>query len=138
MQVFVLKTCVYYLLFSWKTALANIVMVGILIHLFRGNLSSELNLIFIYFLLQSSEFLVFDLIFSLLWLVGNSVKYLFPLISSKYPFTLLKIKHRRFYIFPIFYRHVSNVVIRMFLYDFSSILILFGSKLFTLIISLKK
>ena len=88
-----------------------------------GNSSSKLNLIFIYFIFQSSEFIVINLIkslllihsypyffiFSLLWLVGTSVNYLFPLISSKYPFTLLKIRFT-FYVVQIFYRHISIIV----------------------------
>ena len=40
---------ILYLLFSWKTALSTIVILWISIVLFRGNLLSELNLIFIYF-----------------------------------------------------------------------------------------
>ena len=43
------KTCGQHLLFSWKSALTTIIMLGISILLFGGNLSSELNLIFIYF-----------------------------------------------------------------------------------------
>ena len=72
--------------------------------------SFELNLTFIYFSSQLSELLVIDLIvflilfysssyfftISLLSLVGTSAKYLFPLISSKYPFILLLISHKGF------------------------------------------
>ena len=43
------ETCGQYLLFSWKTALTAIMMLGISIVLFAGNSSSELDLIFIYF-----------------------------------------------------------------------------------------
>ena len=61
---------------------------------------------------------------SLLWLVGNSVKYSFLLIASKYPFTFLKIRYKKsthFYIFEIFEGHISNVVsknifLRLFIY----------------------
>ena len=42
-------------LFSWKTGLRTIIVGGISIVLFRGNLSSELNLIFIYFSSKSSK-----------------------------------------------------------------------------------
>ena len=87
-----------------KTVLTTIVTLETSIVLFKGNFSSQLNLIFIYFLSYSSEILVIDpikslillhsssyfLIFSLLSLAGTSVKYSFPLISSKYPFTFLK------------------------------------------------
>ena len=84
-------------------------MLGISIPLFRGNSLSKLNLIFIY--LSSSEFinLIKFLIslhsfsfclsfffFFLLSLEGTSLKYSFPLIYSKYPFTLLKIKYKGF------------------------------------------
>ena len=75
------------MLISWKTALKTIVSIGISIVLFKGKLSSESNLIFIYFSSWSSEILVIDLtkslilprsslflkIFSLLSLVGTSV-----------------------------------------------------------------
>ena len=88
----------------------TIVMVGISIVLLRGNSSSELSLIFIYFSSQSSEFLVIDLmkslilirsssyflIFSLLSLVGTNFKYLFRLIFSKYLFTYMKIIYKGF------------------------------------------
>ena len=73
-------------------------MIGISIALFRGNSSSELNLIFIYFSSELSTFLVTGLtkspiflhsssnlfIISLFSLIGTSFKYLLPLISSKY------------------------------------------------------
>ena len=73
--------------------------------LFRGTSSSELSLIFIHFLSQSPEFLVinpikslillqsYSKLFFLLSLVGLSIKYLFLLISSNYPFTLLEISY---------------------------------------------
>ena len=51
-------------------------MVGISTVLFRGNSSSELNLIFTYFSSQSSEFLDIDLIKSLI-LIQNSSYFLF-------------------------------------------------------------
>ena len=74
-------------------------MLRVSIVLFRGNSSSELNLIFIYFslvinliksliLLHSSSCF---LIFSMLSLVGTSVKYLFPLI-------LISFRSKFFYI----------------------------------------
>ena len=49
-------------------------------------------------------------IFSLLSLVESN-KCLFPLISSYYPFALLKIRYKgsTFYIFWIFDRHISNI-----------------------------
>ena len=53
-------------------------MVGISIVLFRGNLSSELNL---RFLLSPVEVII---------------KYLLLLISSKYPLTFLKISYKGF------------------------------------------
>ena len=79
------------------------------LYLFRGNSSSKLNLIFIYFYLNH-QFVVIDLIkflillhsssyfliFSLLSLVATSARYLGLLISSKYPFALLKIKYKGF------------------------------------------
>ena len=85
-------------------------MLGTIVILFRGNSSSELNLIFIYFSSKSSEFSVIDLIkslillqsssylfiFPLLSIVGISVKYLLPLIFSNYPFTLPKIRFKGF------------------------------------------
>ena len=43
-----------------------------------------------------------------------------------------------FYVFRNFDRDISNIVNNKFLHNFSSILILFGSKKFLLIISLKK
>ena len=45
---------------------------------------------------------------------------------------------KEFYVFQIFDRYISNVVNKNFLYDFSSILILFGSKFVILIKSSKK
>ena len=51
-------------------------MVGMSTVLFRGNSSSELNLIFVYFLSYSSEFLVIDLIKSLI-LVHSSPFFIF-------------------------------------------------------------
>ena len=77
-------------------------MLGISVVLFRGNSSSELNLNSIYLSSQSSEFLVINLMNSLSLLqisyfsAGTSVKYLFPLVSFKYPFTLLKIRYKGF------------------------------------------
>ena len=81
-----------------KTDLTTVIMIGISIALFRGNSSSELNLIFIYFSSELSTFLVTGLtkspiflhssshlfIISLFSLIGTSFKYLLPLISSKY------------------------------------------------------
>ena len=43
------KTCEKCLLFSWKKALRTIAILEISIVLYRGSLSSEQNLIFIYF-----------------------------------------------------------------------------------------
>ena len=57
------KTCRYYLLFSRKTALTTNIMLGISIILFRGNSSSELNLIFIYFWID---------IFFMVWLTNKT------------------------------------------------------------------
>ena len=58
-------------------------MLEIFIIVFKVNSSYELNLIFLCFSSNSS-------------LVGTSVKYLFPLISSKYPFPLPKKSYKRF------------------------------------------
>ena len=55
------KTCRWYLLFLWKTALTTIVTLWTSIIFFRGKLSSEWNLIFIYFSSESTEFFVIDL-----------------------------------------------------------------------------
>ena len=88
---------------------------------------SKLILIFKYFLSWSSEFLILDLFKSLIvlhsssyfffftLLVGTSVKYLFLLFYSKYVFTFLKGRYKGFplyifYVFRIFYRHISNLV----------------------------
>ena len=116
----------------WTT----MIMPGISIVLFRGNLSSELNLIFIYFSSQLSVFFVINLIkslilphstsyffiFSLLPLVGNSIKDLFPLISLEYLFTLLIMIYKGFTLliltyfayftyYVIFtYFYISNIV----------------------------
>ena len=87
-------------------ALTTIIILGISFVLFRGSSSSQLN-----FSSYSSELLVncpikslillqrysyFYFLFFLLSLVGTSIKYLFPLISSKYPFTSLKIRYEGF------------------------------------------
>ena len=93
-----------------KNGSKNYCHVGTCIILFRGNSSSKLNLIFVNFSSKSSEFLVNDLIKSLILIhsslyylifsslssVETSAKYLFPLISSKYPLTLLKIRYKGF------------------------------------------
>ena len=52
--------------YFYKKAPTTIAMVGISNILFKGNLSSELNLIFIYFSSKLFEFLVIDLITSLI------------------------------------------------------------------------
>ena len=116
----------------WTT----MIMPGISIVLFRGNLSSELNLIFIYFSSQLSVFFVINLIkslilphstsyffiFSLLPLVGNSINDLFQLISLEYLFTLLIMIYKGFTLliltyfayftyYVIFtYFYISNIV----------------------------
>ena len=74
----------------------------------------------------------------LLSLEGTSIKYLFLLISSKYPYTLLKIKYKGFTLLVFTYLESFFVTYPISLYDFSSILTLFGSKLFILIISSKQ
>ena len=99
------------MLFSKKIALTTIVMAGISIVLFTGNSSSELNLIFIYFLSQSSEFLFIDRIKSLILLQSSS----YFLISS-----LLSLE-RTFYVFQVFDHHIPNVInknifVRLFIY----------------------
>ena len=82
--------------FHKKMNLTTIVTLRIFNVLFRSNSLSELNVIFIYFSSHWSDFLVIDLIksmiliysssyflnFYLLSLVGTSVKNLFPLFSS--------------------------------------------------------
>ena len=55
------KTCRWYLLFLWKTTLTTIVTLWTSIIFFKGKLSSEWNLIFIYFSSESTEFFVIDL-----------------------------------------------------------------------------
>ena len=62
---------------------------------FQDNQSSEFlvaDLIRSWILIHSSYFLIF----SLLSFVGTSVKYLFQLIFSIFPFTYLKIRYERF------------------------------------------
>ena len=64
-------------------------------------------------LLSNKIFVKYCFIFSLLSLVGNSVKYLFPLTCWKYPFVenkILRIYTINFYVFRIFDRHLSNIV----------------------------
>ena len=82
-------------------------------------------------------------IISLLSLVGTCVKYLFLLISSKYQFTLLIIRYKEFILLIFKYFQYLIVTcqlwwITIFLYDVSSILILFGSKIFILTTSSRK
>ena len=78
-------------------------------------------------------------IFSLLSLVESN-KCSFPLISSYYSFALLKIRYKglRFTYFESLIVTYPIQHIKIFLYNFSSILILSGSTFFILIISLKK
>ena len=84
------------------------VMAGSSIALFRDNLSSELNLIFIYFSSNSSKFLVIDffkslilinsfsyfLVLPLFSLSRTSFNFFFPLIYSKYPFISPKTRYK--------------------------------------------
>ena len=125
-------------------------MVQISSVLLRAKSSSELSLIFICFyhhykiksliLLRSS---LYFFVFSLLSLIGTSVKYLFSLISLKHPFILPMRRYKGFTLL-IFTYFESLIVtysmkqIRIFLHQFSSILILFGSKSFIVIIPTKK
>ena len=101
---------------------------------FRGELSSDVNLIFIcfYYILDCYENLIRSLIMlhsssyffsvSLLPSVKTSVKYLLGLISPVYPFVLLIIMYWGFTLFVVLQ---SMQEIRIFLYKFSSALILF-------------
>ena len=84
------------MLSSWKTVEKTIIMFWSYSVSFKGKSSSALNLIFIYFSLESSEWLVFYLIRSLILIysfpyifnvsllssVGTGIKYLFQLLSS--------------------------------------------------------
>ena len=127
---------IIYIDINLRKVWTTMIMPGISIVLFRGNLSSELNLIFIYFSSQLSVFFVINLIkslilphstsyffiFSLLPLVGNSIKDLFPLISLEYLFTLLIMIYKGFTLliltyfayftyYVIFtYFYISNIV----------------------------
>ena len=58
-----------------KTTLTTTVIIGISIVLFEVKFSSQSNLIFIYFLRESFEFVVIDLIKSLILI--NSSRYVF-------------------------------------------------------------
>ena len=82
------------------------------------------------------------LIFSLLSLVGTSVKYLFPLVSSKYPFIFLRIRSKEFSLLVFMYSQSLIVTYTVhkdiILHDFLYILILFESNFFILIIPSKK
>ena len=72
------------MLFSWKTAPTTVIMIRMFIVLFRDNSSSESNLIFICFSSPSSEFLVIDLIKSLILLQILHIFYFFTSIKRHY------------------------------------------------------
>ena len=100
-------TCIH---INLRKLWTTMIVLGISIVLFRGNLSSELNLISIYFSSQLSVFFVINLIKSLIWphstpyffvfylvpLVGSSIKDLFPVISLECLFTLLIMIYKGF------------------------------------------
>ena len=60
---------------------SSIAIIGISFALFKGKLSSESNLIFIYFLSKSSIFLFIDLIESQILLCSSSYMLVFSLLS---------------------------------------------------------
>ena len=68
----------------------------------------------------------------LLSLEGTSVKYLFPLLSSLYPFILLIIRYKRFRLLIFIYLRFLTVPFLSF------VLILFRSRFFILIMLSKK
>ena len=72
------------MLFSWKTAPTTVIMIRMFIVLFRDNSSSKSNLIFICFSSPSSEFLVIDLIKSLILLQILHIFYFFTSIKRHY------------------------------------------------------
>ena len=82
------------------------------------------------------------LIFSLLSLVGTSVKYLFPLVSSKYPFIFLRIRYKEFSLLVFMYSQSLIVTYTVhkdiILHDFLYILILFESNFFYIDNTIKK
>ena len=116
------------MLFSWKTAPTTVIMIRMFIVLFRDNSSSKSNLIFICFSSPSSEFLVIDLIKSLILLqILHIFYYFFTSIKRHYRKILIFINLFKvsihfadnkvqktytinFYIFRIFYSHIPNVV----------------------------
>ena len=115
------------MLFSWKTAPTTVIMIRMFIVLFRDNSSSESNLIFICFSSPSSEFLVIDLIKSLILLQILHIFYFFTSIKRHYRKILIFINLFKvsihfadnkvqktytinFNIFRIFDCHIPNVV----------------------------
>ena len=129
-------------------------MIETSIVLFKGNLLSELDLILIYFSSQSSQFLVIDLIKYMVLFHSSPYFFIFSVDSRNQHEILISINLFKvsiyftenkvqgiytinFYVFRTFRRHISNIVHKIFLYDFSSILILFRSKFSILIISFK-
>ena len=115
------------MLFSWKTAPTTVIMIRMFIVLFRDNSSSESNLIFICFSSPSSEFLVIDLIKSLILLQILHIFYFFTSIKRHYRKILIFINLFKvsihfadnkvqktytinFNIFRIFDCHLPNVV----------------------------
>ena len=103
------KKTLIFLLFSWRTALTSIarnfyrfIWRALIIWIkFHFRIFSFIRFwVFSYWPNEDSDFtpqfFIFLNFFFLFSLLGTSVKYFFPLISSKYLFTLLKIRYKGF------------------------------------------
>ena len=102
------------MLFSWKTAPTTVIMIRMFIVLFRDNSSSESNLIFICFSSPSSEFLVIDLIKSLILLQILHIFYFFTSIKRHYRKILIFIN-----LFKVSIHFVDNKVQKTYTINFN-------------------
>ena len=142
------KTCGQYFFTPMKDRHRNYYDMIKVWRFFSGRFSLELTLTFIYFSSQSSELLVIDLIRSMILLCSSSYfKSVFAFISRDYCQIFIFVSffnvttyfiHNKVQRFYMFRYHKTNVINKNALYDFWSILILFGSRFFILIMSSKK
>ena len=142
------KTCGQYFFTPMKDRHRNYYDIIKVWWFFSGRFSLELTLTFIYFSSQSSELLVIDLIKSMILLCSSSYfKSVFAFISRDYCQIFIFVSffnvttyfiHNKVQRFYTFRYHKTNVINKNALYDFWSILILFRSRFFILIMSSKK